>query len=251
MSFSKMSDETRHLIYSHLTPDYETKVFDIKQICTDDNDDGEDEHDSAYLNRINYEMRNHFLVPYLKQFEGIIERGGTGDYVDYNIYNVDAFNYFLRSGIIHFANFTCDYETGYDYESEAGKFASGKIEVWVDEDGEVQVSDNAQCDGESWYGHEWEWFIGFERGIKQWVKADECGLIDWDLMEYIDGALESEIEASRARSGGEDEEMSESGGTNDESEVDNESSSDIAANDSENESDASCTSSVEDEEDEK
>jgi hypothetical protein len=43
----------------------------------------------------------------------------------------------------------------------------------VDEDVEVQASDDAQCDDEGWYGHESEWFVGIEREIKQWVKADE------------------------------------------------------------------------------
>jgi hypothetical protein len=149
MSFSDLPAETRRHLYSYLAPDYETKVFNIKEICTDDNDDGEDEHDDAYLTRINSEMRNHFLVPYLKQFEANIERGGPEDHIDYDIYQVDALGYFLRSGITHFSSFTCDYETGYDYESEAGKFTSGKIEVWVDEDGEVQVSGNAVCNGDS------------------------------------------------------------------------------------------------------
>lgn len=50
-----------------------------------------------------------------------------------------ALGYFTRSGITHFGKFICAYKTGYDYGSEAGIFASGRIEIWVDKDGEVRL----------------------------------------------------------------------------------------------------------------
>jgi hypothetical protein len=49
--------------------------------------------------------------------------------------------------------------------------------------------------------HDWEWFSEIERQIKQGIEGDNSGLISWDLMEPIDGALESEIGDIRACSG--------------------------------------------------
>jgi hypothetical protein len=79
MSYLKLPVEVRHTIHSHLTPVYEEEFFNIKNIEERDDDDGESEHEHAYLTRINSEMRQLFLVPYLKQFEAIIERGGSED----------------------------------------------------------------------------------------------------------------------------------------------------------------------------
>jgi hypothetical protein len=83
----------------------------------------------ADLMRFNHETRELFLVPYLKQIKSVVLRGGTGDFVQYDPYNTDGLGYFARSGITHFGSYTCDYETGYDYGSEADQFASGKIKV--------------------------------------------------------------------------------------------------------------------------
>jgi hypothetical protein len=236
MSYSKLPVEVRCTIHSLLTPVYEEESFNIKNIEERDDDDGETEHEDAYLTRINHEMRQLFLVPYLKQFEAIIECGGGEDYIDYDIYTAESLGYFLRSGITHFGRFTCDYETGYDLESSAGKFASGTIEVSINEEGEVKVSGGAVCDDESWGKHEWEWFAEIEREIKQWIQQDDLGLISWQLMEHIDGALEGEIEDLRARSGGdeeEDEDTDESGNSDDENETDDDDSS--ATEESDNE----------------
>jgi hypothetical protein len=149
------------------------------------------------------------------------------DYIDYDIYTAESLGYFLRSGITHFGRFSCDYETGYDLESSAGKFASGTIEVNINEEGEVKVSGEASCDDESWGKHEWEWFGEIEREIKQWIQEDDLGLISWDLMAHIDASLEGEIEDLRARSGGdeeEDEETGESSNGDDENEADDDDS---------------------------
>jgi hypothetical protein len=227
MSYSKLPVEVRRTIHSLLTPVYEEESFNIKNIEEEDDDDGESEHEHAYLTRINSEMRQLFLVPYLKQFEAIVERGGTEDYIDYDIYTAESLGYFLRSGITHFGRFSCDYETGYDLESSAGKFASGTIEVNINEEGEVKVSGEASCDDESWGKHEWEWFAEIEREIKQWIQEDDLGLISWDLMAHIDASLEGEIEDLRARSGGdeeEDEETGESSNGDDENEADDDDS---------------------------
>jgi hypothetical protein len=223
MSYSKLPVEVRHKIHSLLTPVYEEESFNIKDIEEEDDDDGESEHEDAYLTRINSEMKQLFLVPYLKQFEAIVQRGGVEDYIDYDIYTAESLGYFLRSGITHFGRFSCDYETGYDLESSAGKFASGTIEVSINGEGEVKVSGEASCDDESWGKHEWEWFAEIEREIRQWIQENDPGLISWDLMAHIDASLEGEIEDLRARSGGveeEDEETDELGNSDDENEAD-------------------------------
>jgi hypothetical protein len=149
MSYSKLPVEVRRTIHSLLTPVYEEESFNIKNIEERDDDDGETENEDAYLTRITHENRQLFLVPYLKQFEACVERGGSEDYIDYDIYTAESLGYFLRSGITHFGRFSCDYETGYDLESSAGRFALGTIEVSISEEGEVKVLGGAVCDDES------------------------------------------------------------------------------------------------------
>jgi hypothetical protein len=46
-----------------------------------------------------------FLVFYLKQGEARVERGGSEDYLDYEMYTAESFGYFLRSGITHLGCF--------------------------------------------------------------------------------------------------------------------------------------------------
>jgi len=212
--------------------------------------------------RFHHDTRALYLKPYLKQFDAFVLRGGVGDYVQFDIYNEESLGYFLRSGITHFGSYTCDYETGY-CDDGAGHFASGKIKVWVMDDGEVRVSGHATCDNGSMDNIFRQWWNNFKREIKEAVKADAMGLISWELMERINSELESEVENFRARSGGdeseeeeeEDEEMQEeieeSGTTDDENEADDDSSSDVAAESSENEGDASCVTSEVDEDEDK
>jgi len=88
--------------------------------------------------RFHHDTRALYLKPYLKRFEAVVLRGGGGDYVQFDIYNEEPLSYFLRSGITHLGSYTCDYETG-DCDDGAGQFASGKIEVWVRDDGEVGI----------------------------------------------------------------------------------------------------------------
>jgi hypothetical protein len=86
-----------------------------------DDNNSENQHKDADLMRFNHETRELFLVPYLKQFKAVVLRGGTGDFVQYDSYiNTDGLGYFMRSSITHFGSYTCGYETGYDYGSEAG-----------------------------------------------------------------------------------------------------------------------------------
>ena len=262
MSFSKLPAEVKKMIYSLLEPNYAGETFDIKEIQEENNDDGIDEHEDAYLMRFHHDTRALFLKPYLKQFKAVVLRGGVGDYVQFDIYNEESLGYFLRSGITNFGSYTCDYETGY-CDDGAGHFASGKIKVWVREDGEVRVSGQATCDDDSMDNIFRQWWINFKREIKESVKADVMGLISWELMERINSELEGEVEDFRARSGGDeseeeeeeeeemDEEMEESDHSDDENEADNDSSSDIAADDSESEEDASCVASEVDEDEEK
>lgn len=259
MSFSKLPLEVRKMIYSLLEPEYEEKSFNIKEIQEANNDDGIDEHEDAYLMRFHHDTRALYLKPYLRQFEAVILRGGVGDYVQFDMYNDDSLGYFLRSGITHFGAYTCDYETGY-CDDGAGHFASGKIEVWVKEDGEVCVSGKASCDDASMDHIFRQWWINFKREIKNTVKADPMGLISWDLMECVNTELEGEVEDFRARSEPEEEEdeemieeMDESGHSDNENEADDDddSSSVIAAESSENEEDASCVTSEVEEDEEK
>jgi len=250
------------MIYSLLEPDYEGKTFDIKEIQEENNDDGIDEHEDAYLMRFHHDTRALYLKPYLKQFEAVVLRGSVGDYVQFDIYNEESLGYFLSSGITHFGSYTCDYETGY-CDDGAGHFASGKIKVWVMDDGEVGVSGKATCNDVSMDNIFRQWWVNFKREIKEAVKADAMGLISWDLMERINSELESEVEDFRARSGGDEseeeeeeqeemnEEMEESGTTEDENETDDDSSSDVATESSEDEEDASCVTSGVEEDNEK
>jgi hypothetical protein len=252
MSFPTLPPEIRNMIYSYLTPVYEEKVFKLKDFQEEPNDDSEQQHKDADIMRFNHETRQLFLVPYLRQFQAVVERGGIADMVDLDIYTDDFLRYFLRSGITHVAKYTCDYETGYGWADNGCEFASGIIKVQIAEDGEIEVSGEATCgDGSV---DEWEWFDELEREIKRWVKADALGLISWDLMEYIDIGLEREIEYLRARWGDdaeEEEEMDESGATDDEIEAeDDESSSLVVAESSENEDDDSSYVTSEDDEDE-
>lgn len=252
MSFSDLPLEVRKSIYSLLEPDYEGETFDIKEIEEEDNDDGIDEHEDAYLMRFHHETRALFLKPYLRQFEAVVSRGGVGDYVQFDMYNEESLGYFLRSGITHIGSYTCDYETG-DCDDGAGHFASGKIKVWVKEDGEVCFRGQASCDEVSMDNIFRQWWIAFKREIKEWIKEDPMGLISWELMEHINTQLENEVEDFRARSGGDeseeeemDEEVNQSGHSDDGNEADEKSSS--SAEQSEIEENASYVASEDDEE---
>jgi hypothetical protein len=81
--------------------------------------------------RFNYELRQLFLVPYLKQFKAVVLRGGREDYVQFDPYNADGLH-FMRSGITHFGS-----HTGYDHGSEAGILAASR----VNKDGVMKESD--------------------------------------------------------------------------------------------------------------
>jgi hypothetical protein len=185
-------------------------------------------------------------------------RGGCEDYIDYDIYTTNALGYFLRSGITHFGSYTCDYETNHDMGGEGGVFASGRITVWIDDDGEIEVSGSAENDDNSWSGRNWEWFREFRKEIRQWIESDNLGLISWDLMQHIDRELEGEVEWLRSIARGdedeneeENEQVSESGITEDEDEAEDDDSSSLVAEKSENEEDNSCLTSVDGEIEEK
>jgi len=120
----------------------------------------------------------------------VVLRGCVGDYVQFDIYNEESLGYFLRSGITHFGSYTCDYKTG-DCDEGAGQFASGKIEVWVGDDGKVGVSGKATCDDVSMDNIFRQRWIKFEREVKEPVKADTMGLISWEYLERINNELES------------------------------------------------------------
>lgn len=165
MSFSDLPLEIRNSIYSLLEPDYEGKSFNIKEIEDSYNDDGIGEHEDAYLMRFHHETRALFLKPYLRQFKAVVLRGGVGDYVQFDIYNEESLGYFLRGGITPFGRYICDYETGY-HNDGAGRFADGKIEVWVKEDGEVGVRGQASCDDDSMDNIFRQWWIGFKKEIR-------------------------------------------------------------------------------------
>ncbi|KEQ73064.1 hypothetical protein M436DRAFT_64223 [Aureobasidium namibiae CBS 147.97] len=122
----------------------------------------------VHLMRFHHNTRALYLKPYLKQFEAVVLRGGVGDYVQFDMYNEESLGYFLRSGVTHFGLYTCDCETG-DYDDGAAKFASGKIEVWVGDDGKVGVSGKATCDD-----------VSMDNTFRH-----------WELMERINNELES------------------------------------------------------------
>ncbi|CAD0099081.1 unnamed protein product [Aureobasidium mustum] len=196
-------------------------------ISGDPDDFQEEDPESVKYLDINRDFNAYFTHPYLKQFSAIVERGGEGDIIEFEVDDNPALEYFARNGITHFGHYTCDYETGYvENDDNEAIFARGKIVVSISANGEVEVSGEAECDDASYDEGSWDWFGRMEAQIEDWVDNDELGLISWQLMAHINAQLEAEIEDLRARSGPDEEDESEAQDEEDEDEDEVEESED-------------------------
>lgn len=195
--------EVRRMIYRY-TPLNEDFLFDLKEIEESGEVNGPNP-EAANLYEASLDFKKQFRFQYLMQFSAIVERGGEEDIVQFD----PEIEYFDRNNITHFGKFTCDYETGYVYDGDGGRFARGKIEVEVDYRRNVTVTGDADCDHSSYNVTNWQWFQELRTEIEEWVREDEVGLISWGLMEYINAQLEAEVEHLRARSGDDEEDENE------------------------------------------
>ncbi|KAG9659134.1 hypothetical protein KCU95_g6303, partial [Aureobasidium melanogenum] len=206
-NFSDLPRELRLMVY-RLLPLDEELVFDLKEI-EESGEVYEKNPTSAGLYTSIREFREFADFEYLMQFSAVVERGGVGDIVDFDVDDNPDLEYFERNNITHFGKYTCDYETGYCYNDNEAVFARGKIEVSVDNNRNITVTGDANCDDTSYDEINWQWFQTFRTEIENWVRADEVGLISWQLMDHINASLEDEIEDLRARSGDDEEDSDE------------------------------------------
>lgn len=206
--FVDLPREVRFLVYRHLPLDEEF-VFDLKACQETDDPIEEEDPLCAGLYRTTREFREFARFRYLQQFSAIVERGGAEDTVDFEVDGNPDLEYFERNRITHFAKFTCEFETGEIYKDNEGVFARGRVEVSVDDNRNVTVTGDAECDGSSYDETTWQWFGLFRTEVENWVRADPVGLISWQLMDHINAQLEDEVEDLRARSGDDEEDEDE------------------------------------------
>ncbi|KAK6008835.1 hypothetical protein QM012_000738 [Aureobasidium pullulans] len=195
---SNLSPEIRLMVYKHL-PLEQRFVFDLKA-CQESDEPIEEAHpESAGLFDLIHGFKNFARFRYLMQFSAIVERGGEGDIVDFDVDENPDLEYFACNKITHFGSFICDYEKGAIHNDNEAVFARGKIEVSVDYHGNTTVTGDADCDNDIYDETDWDWFRAFRTEIVAWLEAE----IE-DLRERSGDDEESESEAQDEEDEGEE-----------------------------------------------